>query len=568
MESIKAGVLVIGGGLAGIMAALTASRAGVQVVLVTKSSSLGTSGNTSMAGGGFAASFGYENDDSPKKHCEDTIKSGAFMNNQEMVRVLAEKAPSILEFLAELGIPFIRDGNRFKQFFLPGHSRPRAVRLLGGGTRELMAVLGRELVRNGVKIQLRVFIKDLVQERGCIAGAVGFLKDSAVPVIFQAKAIVLATGGGGDIFPLTTNKRGTTADGLAMALRAGLSLKDLEFIQFTPTAMVFPPRLAGQSIGGILLGQPGARLLNNQGERFMVNYDPDRMEAATRDVVARAIYREILAGRGTNHGGVFLDVTGVPLEILESTTGNILRALQKQGIDLTSERIEIAPAVHFFMGGIEVDPSCCTGIKGLFAAGEVTAGVHGANRLSGNGLTEAVVFGAIAGTAAARYIQDAPDIAASKKIFTDYFETTFKTTNNGKRPNLPIQVIIKGLNQRLQQVALKALGLERKKSLLQEGVEEIDTLEKELTSILAGQIKFKHRCLRLYELENMILVIKAAITAALMRTESRGAHYRPDYPEQESGWLKNISVRLVNGELVTRLTPIDFPYVKPGCRLS
>lgn len=257
---------------------------------------------------------------------------------------------------------------------------------MGGGTRKLGEVLGRQLKENGVRIETGVFLRDFVRADRRIAGAIGLYIIDGLPVIFKARAVVLASGGGGCIFPLTTNKKESTGDGLAMALRAGLTLKDLEFVQFTPTTMAYPPNLAGQSIGGIILGQPQARLYNSAGKRFMEDYSPDRMEASTRDVVARAIYNEVLHGRGTIHGGVYLDVTGVPAEVLNST-GNVLAFLCKMGIDLSSQQIEIAPAAHFFMGGVAVDPDCYSGKEGLFAAGEVTAGVHGANRLSGNGLT-------------------------------------------------------------------------------------------------------------------------------------------------------------------------------------
>ncbi|MFZ5641529.1 MAG: L-aspartate oxidase [Bacillota bacterium] len=550
MIEIKTEILVIGGGLAGMMAALAASRAGLSVALATKSILLSASGNTSRAGGGFAVSTGYtEAGDSPQSHYEDTLKSGAYMNDRNMVRVLCEKAPIYLKCLADSGVPFMVENGRFKNFRLPGHSYPRAVRLLGGGTRKMAEVLGRQLVQNGVRIETGVFLKDLVIDRRHVAGAAGLYVKNGLPVVFKAKAVILASGGGGSIFPLTTNKKDSTGDGMAMTLRAGFTLKDLEFIQFTPTAMAFPPNLAGQSIGGILLGQPEARLYNGAGKRFMEDYDPVRMEAATRDVVARSIYREILQGRGTVHGGVYLDVTGVPGEVLKST-GNVLEFLRKKGIDLSVHQIEIAPAAHFFMGGIKVDPFCYTGTGGLFAAGEVTAGVHGANRLSGNGLTEAMVFGMVAGENAARYVREAETALPSDNVYQDYIRPLTEIKIRGGTG----AVQQRELHLKLQMIAVRSLGVERTQSGLKEGLREINNLEGSLTGVNTDN--HRHQ-IKLYELENMVLVTRALIKAALTRTESRGAHYRIDYPQRDdTGWLKNVCIKMCDKKLKTWLEPV------------
>lgn len=551
VKEIKADILVIGGGLAGMAAALAASRAGVSVALATKSSLLSTSGNSSMAGGGFAACTGpSENGDSPRSHFEDTLKSGGYINSPGMVKVLSERAPTQLRQLSDSGVPFIYENGGFKNFRLPGHGYSRAVRLSGGGTRKLGEVMGRQLIENGVRVETGVYLNDLVKADRRIAGAAGLYLKDGLPVVFKARAVILASGGGGRIFPLTTNKKESTGDGLAMALRAGLTLKDLEFVQFTPTTMAYPPNLAGQSIGGILLGQPQARLYNSAGKRFMADYDPDRMECATRDVVARAIYREILHGRGTIHGGVYLDVTGVPAEVLNST-GNVLAFLRKMGIDLSTQQIEIAPAAHFFMGGVAVDPGCYTGTGGLFAAGEVTAGVHGANRLSGNGLTEAVVFGYVAGESAVRYLNAAQTTLPGDSVYHDYIAPLREFKTRGGAGELRQRE----LHLKLQTIAVRSLGVERNQAGLEEGLREIKSLEDSLSVVYAGGHREQ---IKIFELKNMVLVTRALITAALNRTESRGAHYRTDYPgRDDQGWLKNVCLRMCDNSLVSWLETID-----------
>ncbi len=530
IETIRADVLVVGGGLAGTRAALEARASGATVAMVLKGK-LGTSGNSPLAGGGFNAALRLaDRADSAEAHFADTMAGGGNVNNAALVRVMAEQAPSAILELHKMGVVFAMNGDQIAQYQAPAATHKRAIRTAGGGSFKMMAVLADAVKREDVRVVEDTILLDLALRDNAVVGAIGYAPDRDSLLIFQAPAVVLASGGAGHLFPLTSNSPEITGDGYAMAYRAGAKLADMEFVQFTPTALAWPPQLRGESAGGSLLGQDGARLLNRLGERFMTKYDPERMERSTRAITSRAMFREIVEGRGTEHGAVYLDVTQVDPTALENISGPQMRKLAGHGLDLLKEPIELAPAVHHYMGGVVIDTHCAASIPGLFAAGEAAAGVHGGNRLNSNALAEAAVFGKIAGAEAAAYARGSKGSAVSAGQREAARAAVQAMTGAGPAPE--------PLIEKLRTTMLAGAGLERKARAMEAALTDLAATRAEAEG--AGA-KDPASVVRLVELRNMLQVGEIALRAARMRTESRGAHFRSDYPAQnDADWLANI----------------------------
>ncbi|HJK31667.1 MAG TPA: FAD-binding protein, partial [Methanocorpusculum sp.] len=389
-------VLVIGSGGAGIRAAVEAAASG-ETIIVSKTIT-GKGGCTVMAEGGYNAVL--RSADSVSTHYEDTMKGGAFLNDPALVEVLAREAPDRIRDLFAWGAVFdLTCENEIAQRPFGGQRFPRTCYAGDHTGHEMVMTLLEKLRGSPVEIRDELTVIDLLKDGNTVSGAITCDRDGELGVI-TADAVVLATGGAGQVYDTTTNSTAGTGDGYALGYRAGAELIDMEQVQFHPTGAVYPYDTRGRLITEAVRGEGGI-LLNTKGERFMEKYDPARMELSTRDVVARSIATEVLEGRGTEHGGVWLDVTHLPREQIETRLPLMLEQFLQFGVDIRTQPMEVAPTAHHFMGGLRITPEAHTTLPHLFAAGEVTGGVHGGNRLGGNALADTQVFGRRAGLAAA-----------------------------------------------------------------------------------------------------------------------------------------------------------------------
>jgi succinate dehydrogenase/fumarate reductase flavoprotein subunit len=536
-------VLIIGGGLAAMRAALAATASGARTGLLLKGT-LCKSGSSAIAGGGLAAVMNVRDvpDDSIERHFEDTLVAGDHVNDPELVRALVTHAGAGIRELEAMGARFVcKDDGEIEVFLAPAHTARRSVRVAGGGTAQLMGPLTAYLRRQPIEVLEKCTALEILREGARAAGVLA-VRGGAL-MLLRAKAIVLASGGAGRIYPLTSNMVESTGDGYAMALRLGLALTGMEFVQFTPTALAYPKALEGSSTGGVLLGLPGTRLWNAHNERFMERYDPARKEASTRAILSRAIQTEVVEGRGSPHGGVLLDLTRNDAETLERLAAPFMRKLAPHGIDIRRQPIEIAPAVHYFMGGIEIDRRTQTALSGLYAAGEVAGGVQGSNRLSSNSLTDVIVFGKIAGTEAAQYARG--NGAAEWDFLIDATEGSMAACcrDDAKAADAPLE----RLHSKLKQLAFAHAGLVRDAETMRRGIAALQALRVDLQALSpvgSGDLG------RFYEVNNMIAVTEAVTRSALYREESRGAHFRSDFPDKDDAhWRLATRVAGAPGDL-------------------
>src|SRR6187401_118553 len=400
-------VLVIGAGGAGLRAAIAAKEAGADVGLVCKS--LLGKAHTVMAEGGVAAAMGHVAPlDSWQIHFRDTMVGGKLLNNPQMAQLHALEAPDRVRELELWGAVFDRttDGRILQRPF-GGHSHARLAHVGDRTGLEMIRTLQDHAVALGIEVYMECTVNRLVMGPDGPSGAFGYWRTTGHPIVFPAKAIVLACGGVGKAFRITSNSWEYTGDGHALAYEAGAELIDMEFVQFHPTGMVWPPGVMGILVTEAVRGE-GGHLRNSKGERFMEKYDPKRMELSTRDMVARAIYTEVKEGRGSPHGGAFLDISHKPAEVVKKKLPSMYHQFKDLAdVDITAEPMEVGPTTHYIMGGIRVDgDSQMTNVPGLFAAGECAAGINGANRLGGNSLSDLVVFGKRAGEYAAAFAKE------------------------------------------------------------------------------------------------------------------------------------------------------------------
>lgn len=532
-ETYQADVLVIGSGGAGSRAAIEAKKQGLDVIIVSKGLSF-KSGCTTLAEGGYNAAFAYvDADDSTQAHLEDTLKGGGYLNDPELARILVEEAPERLTELERYGALFDRqESGKLNQRPFGGQTYRRTCFQGDRTGHEMMTALKEEIIRQDIQTVDEVMITTLLQDsEGRIGGACGISLSSTKFMVFLAKSTIVTTGGAGWIYPVTSNALQKTGDGYAMAWNAGADLLDMEQVQFHPTGMLYPDSRRGVLVTEAVRGE-GGRLINAQGERFMTNYDP-RGELATRDVVARAIYNEIMEGRGTPSGGVYLDVTHLPPEVIEEKLETMLLQFQDVGVDIRKEPMEVAPTAHHFMGGARINPQCETSISNLYAAGEAAGGVHGANRLGGNALAETQVFGMRAGEAAAKNV----------------LESSFKMDPSSlEREEERIEKIFKNgdyypfqLKKELQEVMWNNVAIIRRENGLKSALKEIVAIKNKMGRMIVPDGRgYNQHLLDALELENMVLIAELVTKSALIREESRGAHYRADYPDRKDEWKKSI----------------------------
>jgi succinate dehydrogenase / fumarate reductase flavoprotein subunit len=562
-------VIVIGAGGAGLRAAVAAHDAGARTALVCRS--LLGKAHTVMAEGGIAAALGnLWPEDNWEVHFRDTMRGGKLLNHWRMAELHAKEAPARVYELEQWGALFDRTpSGKISQRDFGGH---RYARLAHVGDRtglEMIRALQQRAVSAGIDVFMELTITDLLKDGDRIAGAFGYWRESGRFVVFEAPAVVLATGGIGKSWKVTSNSWECTGDGHALALRAGATLLNMEFVQFHPTGMVWPLSVRGLLVTESVRGDGGV-LRNSEGQRFMFDYIPDFFKAETadnveeadrwyddksnrrppellpRDEVARAINSEIKAGRGTPHGGVFLDIASrrTPEFIKRRLPSMYHQFKELADVDITKEAMEIGPTCHYVMGGVEVDPdSQASVVPGLFAAGEVAGGMHGANRLGGNSLSDLIVFGKRAGEFAAEYAKTAQ--AALPKVaevtLSRSAEEALAPFRAGEAAENPYSV-----HQDLQETMQDLVGIIRVEDELKEALEKVAALQARATRIaVEGNRQYNPGWHLALDLRNMLLVSQAVTAAALERQESRGGHTRDDYPNADPYWgTQNVVVAL------------------------
>jgi succinate dehydrogenase/fumarate reductase flavoprotein subunit len=538
-------VLIIGGGSAGLRAAIEAHDAGAHVLIISKSRK--GDPHTVLARGGINAALAtMDPEDNWMIHAADTLREGEFLADYNKVEILCKNAPEAINELVGWGARFHREKDgRLTQRFFGAHTYRRTVFYEDWTGKEIIRVLMDQVRRRKIEIVDNVYITKLLKSRGAsgkrgsvvvehIKGATGIDVKMKKIAMFECKSLILATGGYTRVYAVSSSRIFENyGEGVALAYEAGADLVDIEMVQFHPTGMVWPRKAVGTLATEAIRGEGGI-LLNSKGERFMKNYYPERMELGPRDVVARAIFNEIASGRGTKHGGIWLDVTHLPkAKILERLPTMYKQFKQLDGIDISKEKMEVAPTAHYSMGGVQVGRDCKTKIRGLFAVGEVISQIHGANRLGGNSLLDTVVFGKIAGRAAA---------TLAKKVKPQLLGLSANRQNGFDYGIFVVKDPIK-FRTEIEKLMKDSAGIVREAGKLQEGLKKILKLKKEFYSKdnILKKFKINENVVRTWEVKSAIVVCEAIMRSALMRQESRGAHYRIDFPNlDDKNWKLNI----------------------------
>jgi len=549
-------VLVIGSGAAGMYAAIEAARDGCQVLLADRSL-IGRGGATVMAQMTVAAALGSETADHWSYHYADTIAAGRGLCDEPLAQLLCEEGSECVRAMDKWGIGWARKDGRITQAMAPGHDRPRCVYVDFLNTGPAVSKTLRTIVNKsgGIRKAGDLCVVDLLRDKGDVVGAAALHLGSGAPVILSAKATILATGGLTRLYRRNSASANMGGDGYALALRAGASLVDMEFVQFFPIGHL-APRLIGMDP---IMWDPfryklGGRLLNNRMEEFTQRYGvaEDGKYVITRDVGSYAILKEVEAGRGSPHGGVYLSFQHCPERTLRESFGPVIDRLGANGIDLTKMPIEVSPIAHYHMGGIVTDAKMQTGLAGLFAAGEVVGGANGANRLSGNAITEALVFGRRAGRSAADYVKrlrTLPDHSDNAQEAIDLITTDAPTRNFNTAE----------MQQMLQITMQDNVGALRSERKIASALDAIGLLTEELGNAPSGDgNRFDMRRIDWFDLRNMLLVARVVAEAALARRETRGAQQREDYPHLSPDWACNQTVRLRHARIELSRGPHAF----------
>ena len=546
VSNLKADVLVIGAGGAGLRAAIEAKNMGADVLVVSKAGF--PAGCTKIAMGAMLCAFNPE--DSPDQHFEDTLKGGDYLNNPKLVRLLVDHARERVADLERYGTRFDKENDHYRLFPFTGSAFPRGVLAeepyQGGYVRGLV----KEVKRLGIRVLEKVMIVDLVTEKNEVLGAIGLALENDTLLAIDSEAIVLSAGGAGNLYRLTTNPPGVTGDGYALAYKAGAQLSGMEFVQGR-VCMVYPKGMRGMPPPGDGLVTKGGRFYNALCERYMRRYFPDKLELVTRAQMAICAQKEIQAGRCTPNGGVYGDLSGVPEKEL-SEFQRFLKVCAEENFDPSWQPYEWAPGVHHIMGGVVINEKCETGIGGLYAAGEIAVGIHGANRLAANALTETQVFGTIAGENAAKR-------ALSRSI-------TGLSSGQVEAAKGRIEAILKRdkgfdpleVRAELADVMSVHVGVIRNEDGLRKAEEGIEKIKKDKLDklCLVGE-RSLNTLSALLEVENLVMIGELVAAAARLRKETRGAHNREDYPELAQDGLQNIVFQLQHGKTSVRMTPVE-----------
>jgi succinate dehydrogenase / fumarate reductase, flavoprotein subunit len=567
IQTIEHQVLIIGAGGAGLRAAIECSALGLSTGVLSKS--LLGKAHTVMAEGGMAAALGNVSPkDSWKVHFRDTMRGGKFLNVWRMAELHAKHAPARVRELEEWGAIFDRtpDG-LINQRNFGGHRHPRLAHTGDRTGLELIRTLQDHGVHQGISFHMECTALSLLKDGERIAGVAAYWRDTGRFVLFRAPAVILATGGAGKAWKVTSNSWEYTGDGYAMAYEAGAELMDIEFTQFHPTGMVWPPSVRGTLVTEGVRGEGGI-LRNSEGKRFMFNYIPPRFasetadtekeaaewlegkqgarrppELLTRDVVARSIKAEVDAGRGSPNGGVFLDIASQrPADFIKRKLPSMYHQFKELAeVDITKEPMQVGPTLHYFMGGVRVDAETqMTNVPGLFACGEAGAGMHGANRLGGNSLSDLIVFGKLAGVGAKKYLDSLPKTprAGDDQVVAAFRRATAPLNrDSGENPYLLHEDLTKTMGQ--------CVGIVRSGKELERGIEDLQGLKKRALTVKAnGASQYNPGWHEALSIDALLITSEAVALAALMREESRGAHTRIDFENERPEWLKyNIVIR-------------------------
>lgn len=536
-RSVITDVLVIGSGAAGMMAAIRAQEHNAKVMLITKGRLL--AGATVMARGGFQAAVGHSDpDDSPEVHFQDTLRAGGGLNNQNLVRIMTKDILGIVKDLEQWGIELVKDGNRFAQKYREGCSYPRHLHYYDETGKALMKCLSEQIKLREIPVLIETMALKIVIADGKYKGVLALNYGTGEFYTITAKALIIASGGAGRVFAETDNPPVLTGDGYSLAFEAGLDLIDLEMIDFQ-MAVCFPEKMKNYPPNSSAWISAGARLYNDLGERFMRKYEPEKLERTSRALINRSVGKELFDGKGTRNGGVYLDLSDIPRDKIERIGPNIARTFQRNGVDLTYQPMELTQVAHTFLGGIAIDENCETSIAGVYAAGEVTGGIHGANRLGGNAVSDPLVFGAVSGVNAANY---ANEFSMKQPKFTVVealdSRLRFILENTDGIETVELQ-------KEIRSIMTEHVGVVRDEPRLRLALEKLCRLEPNLDQLyVRGETDREkaHSFKQAVETINMHMVGKLVATAALARTESRGTHFRADFPTNNGNWVKHIAL--------------------------
>ncbi|HXC71180.1 MAG TPA: FAD-binding protein [Pyrinomonadaceae bacterium] len=546
-ETHEHDVLIIGAGGAGLRAAIEALGQGARVGVVCKS--LLGKAHTVMAEGGIAAAMAnVDTADDWRTHFRDTMRGGKFLNDWRMAQIHAQESPDRVRELEQWGALFDRtsSGDILQRAF-GGHTFKRLCHVGDRTGLEMIRTLQDRGVHLGIDVFMECAITKLMKDGERVSGALGYWRESGRFVVFKAKSIVIATGGIGKAWRITSNSWEYTGDGMAIAYEAGAELMDMEFVQFHPTGMVWPPGVQGILVTEAVRGEGGI-LRNKDGERFMERYDPEKMELSTRDVVARAIYTEAREGRGTEHGGAYLDISHKPADYVKRKLPSMYHQFRELAdVDITQGPMEVGPTCHYMMGGIRVDAETAQStVPGLFAAGEAAAGLHGANRLGGNSLSDLLVFGRRAGSAAAEHANrsgpvevDAQQVLEGTREVLEPFERAAGES--------PYQI-----HRELEDTMQNHVGIFRNEEDLKRGLGELELLNARVARLkVEGSRLFNPGWHLARDLKSMLTVSEAVAVSAQARKESRGAHSRIDYPNYDESWARHHNIIVRDGDRMT-----------------
>jgi succinate dehydrogenase / fumarate reductase, flavoprotein subunit len=546
VQRLNTDILIIGSGGSGLRAAIAAVGKGARVLIVAKEYL--KEAHTGWAMGG--VNVAMKSPATPQQHFEDTIKGGWYINNYKLARIFAEEMPDRIVDLECYGVRFDRLPDGSYLTWASGKQSAPLNLCAGDYTgREMMQGLLAEVERLRIPYLEYNYVTKLFKQSDRVVGAFLIDRNARKYKVVEAKATIVATGGGGNMYQINTNAPSNTGEGYAWALDVGAELIDMEMIQFHPTGMAYPPEKLGMLVTEKVRGNGGI-LKNRLGERFMVRYQPERLELAGRDEVTRAIYQEIQEGRGTAHGAVYLDITHWEEGKAEKLVPDVFAAHMEVGIDIRKQMMEVTPSMHHMMGGYVINEWGETNVDGLYAVGEVTTSVHGANRLGGNSLAEGQVFGRRAGLRTAEYAKSYPapqimQVVVDKEV--DRVET-FLHRKSGVRASTILN--------KIKTVMWNNVGIIRDTEKLLIAQQEIKRLQDESHALYAEETAQQQACL---EVQDMLKTAEVIILSALERKESRGAHYRADYPQMKTEWEKNIRVYKDNeGKLITKIiSPVN-----------
>lgn len=555
-DTASTDVLVVGGGAAACMAAISAQNEGARVLMLDKGQ-VGKSGCSPNAHGGMAI-YHKLPQDGWKVHLEDTLMSGGFLNDQGLVSIMCQEGKKFAGRLETFGSLFNRDIDgtySVRQF--GGHRFARSIFCGDETGHEMMNGLKREVHRLGISFRDEVMVLKLLISDSRVAGAIAWDMSQGRFCKIAAPAVVLGTADGAGIWPSASERQ--RGDGLYLALEAGAKLTDLEFIQYHPTHAWWPYGVRG-SVSESFRSE-GGYLLNSEGERFMPRYDPEKKELATRDKVSVCIYREILAGRAAPHGGIFASVTHLDPKYVVKRLPVIFRKYMSYGFDIRKQPIEVRPRPHYLCGGVIINTDAETSVPGLFAAGAVTAGVHGANRLGSNALTDILVFGDIAGKNAAIRSRESVSRASLDEQVHGHLDSVRRFVQEKQKP-----VTVPPLRRKHCEMMDAHMGVLRTREGMETMLQEIDRAKREDLPALTVKEKgllYNYELRDAFEVPFRLALEEMATKAALARTESRGSHFREDYPHRnDSEWLKNIIFSKNNGELIMEIKEVDQSIVR------